>query len=204
MKESKRKTCTHDSLTDCSHGHLHNRKGTCTDRHGAKQRRQDSLPEPPHATGAPRCSDAATHRGVSLLRTEAIRLHLALDDVKGVAGQPENLASKATVKGDFPRRNLLALDAVTRGICIHQVLKGREPGTVRAGLAIKRDDGAAVEASQESLVRAQLADAVEGSVVEARIAVGLALEPDADMLDGRGQRGVSHASKGTSREILSI
>lgn len=204
MRETGRKVRTHDSLTDCSHGHLHNRKGTCTDRHGTKQRRQDSLPKTSHATGMPRCSNAATHRGVSLLRTEAIRLHLALDDVKGVAGQPENLASKATVKGDFPRWNLLALDSVTRGVCVHQVLKGREPGTVCAGLAIKRDDGAAVEASQETLVRAQLANTVERSVIEARIAVGLTLEPDADMLDGRGQCGISHASKGTSREILSM
>jgi len=53
-------------------------------------------------------------------------------------------------------------------------------------------------------VRAQLADAVEWSGVQAVGAVRLRLQPDADVLDRAGQDGVGQPGKGARQVVLAI
>lgn len=139
-----------------------------------------------------------------MVGAEAIRLHFALDDVEGVAREPERLPRQAAVEGNLPGGDLLAVDAVTGSVTVHEVLEGGEPGPVGGGLAVDGDGGAAVDASEEALVRAELADAVPGPGVEARIAVRLALQADADVLYGRRQRRVGDAREGARGKVLSV
>lgn len=172
-------------LVDGPHRHLHHGKSARAHRHGPQQRRPNTLPEAPDAVGAPGGGEAGAHGRVPLPGAEAVGLHLALDDVEGVAGEPEGLAGEAAVEGDLVAGDLLAVDAVAGGVGVHEVLEGGKPGAVGKGLAPDGHDLAAVEAAQgAAALVADLADAVEGSVVQPARAVGLALQANADVLDG--------------------
>lgn len=139
-----------------------------------------------------------------MLSAKAVGLHLALDNVEGVASQPEDLSGKTSVQGNLVGGNLLAVDAVARGVRVHEVLEGGEPRAVGKGLSPDRHGLAAVQAAEGAVVGADLADAVEGPVVEAPRAVRLALQADADVLDGARQRRVGHAGEGTGGKVLRV
>lgn len=139
-----------------------------------------------------------------MLGAKAVSLHLALDDVEGVAGKPEDFSGKAAVQGDLVGGDILAVDAVARGVRVHEVLESGEPSAVGKGLSPDRHGLAAVQAAQGAVVGADLADAVQGPVVQAALAVRLALQADADVLDGAGQRRVGHAGKGARGEVLRV
>lgn len=51
---------------------------------------------------------------------------------------------------------------------------------------------------------ADLADAVDGAVVETGVAVRLALQADTDVFDGGGEGGVGDAGKGSGEEVLAV
>lgn len=51
---------------------------------------------------------------------------------------------------------------------------------------------------------ADLADAVQRPVVQAALAVRLALQADSDMLDRPGQRRIGNAGKGSGRKVLAV
>lgn len=139
-----------------------------------------------------------------MVGAEAVGLHLALDDVEGVRSEPEGLTSKTTVEGNLPAGDVLAVDTVASGVEVHHVLESSEPGTVRKGLTEQSDRCAAVDALGDAALGRDLLDAVEGAVVEAGSAVGLALQADTDVLDGRGQHGVGDTGKGTGQEVLAV
>lgn len=95
-----------------------------------------------------------------MLGAKAVGLHLALDDIEGVAGKPEDFSSKASVQGNLVSGNFLAVDTVARGVRVHEVLEGGEPGAVGKGLSPDRHGLAAVQAAQGAVVGADLADTV--------------------------------------------
>lgn len=51
---------------------------------------------------------------------------------------------------------------------------------------------------------ADLADAVDGAVVETGVAVRLALQADTDVFDGAGEGGVGDSGKGSGEEVLAV
>ncbi|CRK17599.1 hypothetical protein BN1723_011363 [Verticillium longisporum] len=156
------------------------------------------------ALAAVRLGEAVAHGLVLLRGAKAVGLHLALDDVKGVAAEPEGLAGEAAVQGDLPAGHVLAVDGVAGGVGVHHVLEGEEPHAVGLGLAQQGDGLAAVEAAQDAALGGQRADAVEGSRVEAAGAVGLRLQADADVLDGAGEGRVGEAGKGAGGVVLAV
>lgn len=192
------------SLVDSPHGHFNHGKGTCAHRHSPEKRRSNALPEAPDTISAPCGREAGAHGRVLLLGAEAVRLHLALDDVEGVASQPEDLAGETSVQGDLVGGDLLAVDAVARSVGVHEVLESSEPGAVGKGLSPDGHDLAPVEAAQGAVVGADLADAVQGPVVQASLAVRLALQADTDVLDGSGQRRIGYTGKGSGQEVLAV
>lgn len=195
---------SHVPLANGAHRQFNNGKGAGADGHSPHEGRANAAPEAAGASLAPGGGEAAAHGGVSLVGTEAVGLHLALDDVKGVAGEPEELARDTTVGGNLPAGDVLAVDAVALGVGVHHVLKGGEPGAVGGGLTEESDRGAAVDAAKEALVGNELADAVDGPGVQAAGAVGLALQADTDVLDGAGQAGVGDAGKGAGGVVLAV
>ena len=51
----------------------------------------------------------------------------------------------------------------------------------------------------------EFADAVDGAAVEAIVgAVGLRLQPDADVFDGAGEEGVGDAGEGAGEVVLGV
>jgi hypothetical protein len=149
-------------------------------------------------------AEAVAHGAVLLVGAKAVGLHLALDDVEGVAGEPESLAGETTIEGDLVAGDLLAVDVVASGVGVHEVLEGGEPGTVGKGLTPDGDGLATVETAQGAVVGRNLADAVERAVVEAAGAVGLALQADTDMLDGAREDRVGDTGEGASAEVLAV
>ena len=190
---------------DGPHRHLHHSEGTSTHGHGPQQRRTDALPEPAHALGSPCLREAISHRLVALRSAEPIRLHLALDHVKRVAGEPERLARQATVKGHLVTGHLLAVDLVARRVRVHEPLKREEPDAVRLRLAQNRDGLAPVQPAEEppSLPR-QLSHAVQRPRVQPPCPVGLRLEPDAHVLDRSRDDAVGHPREGSCRVVLAV
>lgn len=190
---------------DSSHGRFHDGECSGTDRHSTQQRRADTLPEATHALGAPRLREAIAHALVAHIRAEAIRLHLALDDVEGVAAEPQGLAGQPAVEGDLVSGDLAARDAVARCVRVHHPLEGQEPHAVGLRLANNRDGLAAVHAAQHAAaLGTELAHAVEGAGVQARGAVGLRLQTDAHVLDGARDDGVGDAREGARRVVLAV
>lgn len=139
-----------------------------------------------------------------LLRTESIALHLTLDHVKRVAAQPQDLTGKTTVGRDLDAGDLLALDVVTLGVLVHQVLEGQKPGTVGLGFSEIRDILASVETAQHASLRNEFPDAVERTAVQAGLAVRLRLQADADMLNGSREGGVGETRETSSQIVLTI
>lgn len=218
-------TALTDSLVDQSHreldpAHPHSQSPICsqqdkttkhlrskrprTDRHGPQQRRPDAPPEPGHALSSPRLREAVSHALVLLVRPEAVALHLALHHVEGVATDPERFARQPAVKGHLERADLIALNTVPPGICIHEVLERGEPNTVRLGFAEECDRRPAIRAAEQALVRRKLSYAVDGAVVQPAGAMRLRLQPDANVLDGARKHRVGDARKGARRVILTI
>ena len=77
-------------------------KSTGGNRHGSQQSRTDTLPEADEAVGGPNGAKSMTHGRVAHPVAKAIGLHLTLDDIKGIAGDPEGFAGEAAIKGHFP------------------------------------------------------------------------------------------------------
>lgn len=192
------------ALAQSAHGHLDNRKGARADRHGTQQGRADALPETAGAAFLPRRGEAVAHRLELLVGAEAVGLHLALDNVKGVGGEPEELAGETAVHGNLPAGNVLAVDAGAAGVIVHHPLERGEPGAVGGRLTQQRDRRAAVQTPQDALMRNELSDAVDGAGVQLAGAVGLALETNTDVLDGAGEDGVDGAGERTGGVVLGV
>src|SRR6478735_1855590 len=135
-----------------SHGHLDNNESSRADRHSSRQGRSDTLPEASRPLSSPSLCEAISHSGVFLVGTEAVGLHLALDDIEGIAGKPENFTSKTTVKSNLVSRDILAVDLIASSVRVHHILKGSEPGTVGESLSPDGDSLTAVDATQNTIV----------------------------------------------------
>jgi hypothetical protein len=191
---------SHPSLAQKPHRHLDRRKRTRRHRHSPEQRWPNALPKPTEALCPIHLGKAVAHTAILHGCTKPVALHLALDDIERVAAQPEHLARQPTVPGDLERANLLARDAVARRVAVHQELKRREPHAVGLGLAQERHGRPAV---QMALAR-ELAHAVDGAGVQAARAVGLRLQPDADVLDGAGEGRVGETREGARGVVLRV
>lgn len=191
-------------LANGAHGQLDNSKGTSADGHGTNKSRRNASEEASGAVGLPGLSKARAHRRVLLVSTEAVGLHLALDDVEGVRSEPESLTSQTTVQGNLPAGDFLAIDAVASSVEVHHVLERGEPGAVGKRLTEQGDGCAAVDALGDTALRGDLLDAVERAVVEAGGAMGLTLQADTDVLDGRRQHRVGNTGKRTGKEVLPV
>lgn len=139
-----------------------------------------------------------------LLRTESVALHLTLDHVEGVATQPQDLTGKTTVGRDLDAGDLLALDVVALGVLVHQVLEGQKPGTVGLGFSEIRDVLAPVETAQHASLSNEFPDAVEGSAVQAALAVRLRLQADTDVLNGSREGGVGETRETSGQIVLAV
>ncbi len=190
---------------DGSHRRLDHGKGSGTDGHSTQQRRPNALPEATHALTPPRLREAITHALVAHVLPEPVRLHLALDDIKRVAGQPEGLAGKPTVQRHLVSGDLAAREPVARRVGVHHPLEGQEPHAVGLGLADDGDGLAAIHAAEDAAAPgAELAHAVQRPGVQTCGAVGLRLETDAHMLDRARNDRVGDARERAGRVVLPI
>lgn len=174
-------------LAESSHGHFYNGKSTGAHGHGSEQCRRNALPETAGTLGTPRLREAVAHVDVLLVGSETVRLHLALDHVKGVAGEPEHLTGEATVECNLPGGDVFAIDVVARGVRVHHVLKSGEPGAVGESLTPDGDSLTAVNGLEDTVVDANLADAIDGAIVQTSGAMRLALQTNTNVLDGAGK-----------------
>lgn len=175
-------------------------------RHGHRpqQSRSETLPEPTESLRSERLPEAVRHAAELLLRTEPVALHLALDDIERVAGNPERLAGETAVGSNPDAGNVLAPDVVALGVLVHEVLEGQEPHAVRLGFSVDGDHLSPEEAAQDALVGGQLADAVERPVVQPLSSMWLRLQADTDMLDGSREHRVGDTGEGSSEVILRV
>lgn len=177
-------------LAKSLHGQLNGSKRTRAHRRSPQQRRSNTPPETRKTLLPERLRKSIPHALVPLLLAKPIRLHLRLDDIKGVRAQPQRLASQRTISRDFPGRDLGASDVVARRVAVHQVLEGQEPRAVGLRFTDQRDGCSAVEALCHAGGRGEFADAVDGPGVQATCAVRLCLQADTDVLDGTGEESV--------------
>lgn len=148
--------------------------------------------------------ETIVHATVLHSRAKAITLHLTLHHIKGVTSQPESLARKSTIRRHFEGRDVLALDSVSRGVPVHQVLEGEEPDAIGLRFAEDSDEFATVEAFKHAFVGGNLADAVERTGVQAGSTMRLGLKSDADMFDWARDDGVGDTGKGAGKVVLSV
>lgn len=179
-------------------------KSTRRHRHSPKQGRSNTLPEARQSLNGIRLLEAVGHALELLLGAEAVALHLTLDHVEGVAGQPERLTGQTTVSSDLQAGNVLALDVVALGVLVHEVLESQKPGSVGLGFTEIGDVLAAEETLEDTALVAELADAVDGSVVQTISSVGLGLQTDTDVLNGARQEGVGETGKTTGHVVLGV
>lgn len=209
-------------------------KSRGADRHGAQQRRRQAAPEARQALRAPRLRKAVARArvpahaeaAICLLRTrsdsagplvarrlrrqvEPVGLHAALDDIEGVAGEPQRLAGEAAVQGEAPRLDVAAggAGAAPCDVARHEPLVGEEPDAVGLGLADGRDAGAAVEAVRDAGARDERARTGDRAGVQAlrgRGSVRLRLEADAHVLDRGGEERVGQPGEGAGQVVLRV
>lgn len=179
-------------------------KSTRRHRHSPQQGRSNTLPEASETLNSIGLLKAVGHALELLLSAEAIALHLTLDDVEGVTGQPEGLTSQTTVGSDLQAGDVLTLDIVALGILVHEVLESQEPGSVGLGFTEVSDVLTAEETLENTALVAELADAVDGAVVQTISSVGLGLQTDTDVLDRAGQEGVGETGKTTGHVVLRV
>ena len=163
------------NLVNGSHDKFNNSKRARTDGHGTEQGRPNTLPEPSCTVSTPRLGKARAHGRILLVFSEAVCLHLALDDIEGIAGQPKSLSGDTTIEGNLPAGNFLAVDAVTGRVAVHHVLKGSEPRTIGGGFTEDGHGRTAIQARNDALVSADFAHAVDGAIVQTSITVRLTL-----------------------------
>jgi hypothetical protein len=96
------------------------------------------------------------------------------------------------------------LYVVSLGVCVHEVLECKKPGTVGLGFSQKRDCRAAVNATHDAFVRRELLHTVDRAIVQAASSVRLSLQPNADVLNWCGKKGVANTSKRTRSVVLPI
>lgn len=179
-------------------------KSTRRHWHSPKQGRTNTLPEAGQTLNSIRLLEAVGHALELLLGAEAVALHLTLDHVKGVAGQPERLTGQTTVGSDLQAGDVLALDVVALGVLVHEVLKSQEPGSVGLGFTEVSDVLAAEETLEDTALVAELADTVDGTVVQTVSSVRLGLQTDTDVLDGARQERVGETGKTTGHVVLGV
>lgn len=184
-------------------GHLHN-ESTGRDRHSSQQGRTDTLPEATEALHGVCLLEAVAHAVVLHVGTESISLHLTLDNIERVAGDPKRLTGQTTIGSDLESRNIFTLDIVALGILVHHVLKGHEPRSVGGGLTQNSNGLTAEDTLHEALVRGQLADAVNGARVQAAGAVRLRLQTDTHVFDRVRQDRIGNTGERTGHEVLSV
>jgi len=149
-------------------------------------------------------SETIPHSLISLLGAKPIALHLTLHHIERITRDPQRLASKATIQRNLGRGHLLPLDAVPPRVGIHEVLEGEKPHAVGLGLAQHGDRLAAIQAAEDALVRADLADAVERAGIQPRRAVRLRLQPDAHVLDRPRDHRVCDARECPCEIVLAV
>lgn len=192
-------------------------KSPRADGHGANQRRSNPSPEPPPPFRSPCLSDAIRHAGVFHGGgAEAVGLHLALDDVEGVAGEPEALARQSAVERHSPLTDVFSplglfgegVDLVVAAghVGIHHPFKSPEPGAVRGRFTHHRHQLAPIQVPRRAgaRLRRDFPDAVDRTRVQPRRAVRLGLQSDPNMLDGSRHGRVGDSRKGSRGVVLRV
>lgn len=87
---------------------------------------------------------------------------------------------------------------------VHEVFEGEEPETVGLGFAEEGHGGAAVEAEGDARGARELGDAVQRAAVESASAVGLGLQADADVFNGRGENCIGDSREGSCGVVLAV
>lgn len=178
----------------------------CTSRHGhsTQQGWAQTLPEPAESLRSKCLFEAIRHALILLLCSETVALHLALDNVEGVASYPQGFAGQTTVDSYFPARNVFTRYLVASGIQIHEILEGQEPHTVGLRLSPDCYHLAAVQPAEDTFVSRQFTNAVNRAVVQALCTVRLGLKPDTDMLNWAREHRVGHAGKCARQIVLPV
>lgn len=135
-------------------------------------------------------------------------MHLALDDVEGVAGEPEALARQSAVEGHPPLTDVfsplwLLGEGVDVGVAaghvgVHHPFKSPEPGAVRGRFSHHRHQLAPIQVPRRAgaRLRCDFPDAVDRPRVQPRRAVRLRLQSDSNVLDGSRHGRVGDSRKG--------
>ena len=190
-------------------------KSPRADGHRTGHRGRNPSPEPSPPFPSPRLAHAIRHPGVLHAGAEAVALHLALDDVEGVAGEPEALARESAVERHPPLTDIFArfrfsnpaVVVVAAGhVGVHHPLEGAEPGAVRGRFAQHRHQLAAVEVPRRARARlpGDVPDAVERAGVEPLRAVRLRLQSDPNVLDRTRKDGVGDARECSRGVVLRV
>lgn len=153
---------------------------------------------------AVRLSKAIPHRFIFHLVAEPIRLHLALHNIKGVAGEPQRLACQAAVERNLGRGDVFPRNPISFRVRVHHIFKRKEPEAVGLRFPQDRHSFAPIQTAQDTALGGEFADAVQRAGVEARLAMWLGLQPDTNMLDRAGDNAVCHASEGAGKEVLGV
>lgn len=180
------------------------KESTGRHRHSSQQSRSQTLPEASQTLSGIGLLEAVGHALELLLGTKAITLHLTLDHIEGVAAQPEGLTGQTTVRSDLQTGDILTLDVVALGVLVHQELESQEPHTVCLRLTEVGNVLATEKTLQHTFVGGELADAVDGAVVETASAVGLRLQTDTDVLDRSRENGVGQTGETTGHVVLAV
>ena len=158
-------------------------KGTSADWHRSQESGSNSFPEASCTLSSPSLPKTIPHTSILLIGPKAITLHFALHNIERITSQPQCLTRQPSISSDFPLRDLIALDFVSFGICIHHVLEREKPHAI--GLCLPEDGYclSTIQTSQDALVCRELPYAVNWAGVETIGAMRLCLEANTDMFD---------------------
>lgn len=173
------------------------RKSPRADRHRADQRRPNPSPKPPPALRSPCLSDAIRHPHILHAGPEAVGLHLALDHVEGVAGEPQAFARQSAVERHPPLTDIFSPlwlfdqgadvgPLVTAGhVGVHHPLERAEPGPVSRRFSQHRHQLAPIQIPRRARARLRrdLPNAIDRARVEPLRSVRLGLQSDPNVLD---------------------
>lgn len=144
-------------------------------------------------------------------------MHLALDHVEGVAGEPETFARQAAVEGDAPLTDVFSslwrggggvgIGIAAGDVLVHHPFESAEPGAVRGRFPQHRHHLAPIQVPGRARARllGDFSDAVHGPGVEPLVrAVRLRLQSDPNVLDRARDDRVCDPRKGPRGVVLCV
>lgn len=139
---------------------------------------------------------------LSLVGVERVGLEFALDDVGRVGGEPEAVACHGSCEHCVRARQLVTAELVFTEFVLHERFVGEEVHAHSVELSSESWYLPAVHSVEQTGLRGDLLDAVDGAFVEWRS--GLRLKADTDVFDGSSNKAVGDTGDASSKVELAI